>query len=85
MIGYVGAPRAWGLTRGMARVLGVDLTDAVVEGWLSRPELGAMVDRCGACPHEARCLDWLSRHVSAPALPGYCRNRQALEALRSPT
>ena len=25
---------AWGLTRGMGRVLGVNLADAVIEGWL---------------------------------------------------
>jgi hypothetical protein len=39
MIGYPEAPRAWWLTRGMARISGVNLPRAVVEGWLQRDEL----------------------------------------------
>ena len=36
MIGYPEAPKAWWLTRGMARISGVNLPRAVVEGWLQR-------------------------------------------------
>lgn len=82
MIGYVGAPRAWGLTRGMARVLDIDLADAVVEGWLSRAELAGMIDRCQGCPHGDDCIAWLGRTVQAKGLPGFCENKDAIEALR---
>lgn len=81
MIGYVEAPRAWGLTRGMGRVLGVSLADAVIEGWLSRAELAALVDRCQACGRAADCTGWLARQVSAEALPEFCPNKAPLEAL----
>ena len=56
MMGYVDAPRAWGYTRGMARVLGVNLTSAVVEGWLSREELADLV--VVSCPLCAFNLDF---------------------------
>ncbi|MEY4984254.1 MAG: hypothetical protein RIR62_2520 [Pseudomonadota bacterium] len=81
MIGYVEAPKAWGLTRGMARVIGMNLTDAVVEGWLTRPELADLVDRCQGCDQSEACTRWLSRTLSAEALPAYCANKAALEAL----
>jgi Family of unknown function (DUF6455) len=81
MIGFVEAPQAWGLTRGMARVLGLNLTHAVVDGWLTRPELGDLLDRCQACNRSADCTTWLARQVSTPALPEFCPNKAALEAL----
>jgi len=81
MIGYVEAPKAWGLTRGMGRVLGVNLTDAVVDGWLSRAELADLVDRCQACGRAEDCTRWLARHVAADALPSFCANKSPLEAL----
>lgn len=82
MIGYVEAPMAWALTRGMARVLGVNLTDAVVDGWLGREELATLVDRCQACDRSAQCTHWLGSVTKAPALPAFCANKAALEALR---
>ena len=44
MIGYPEAYKAWWLTRGMARISGVNLSRAVVEGWLQRAELDGLVD-----------------------------------------
>lgn len=84
MLGYVEAPKAWGLTRGMARVLGVNLTGAVVEGWLARSELAELVDRCQACRRAADCTAWLGRTAEAEVLPGFCPNKAALESLRTP-
>lgn len=81
MIGYVEAPMAWGLTRGMARVLGVNLTDAVIDGWMSREQLAGLVDRCQACGRDAECMGWLARTAKAQALPDCCANKRALEAL----
>lgn len=81
MIGYVEAPKAWGLTRGMARVLGLNLARAVVDGWLTRDELAELVDRCQACDRSEQCTAWLARMVQAESLPGYCANKHLLETL----
>lgn len=81
MIGYVEAPKAWGLTRGMARVLGLNLTRAVLDGWLTREELADLVDRCQVCERSGECTVWLARIVTSEALPGYCANKHLLESL----
>lgn len=81
MMGYVEAPRAWGLTQGMARVLGVNLTDAVIDGWMSRGELAGLVNRCQACGQDGECVDWLARTAKAKVLPSCCVNKRAIEAL----
>lgn len=82
MMGYVEQPRAWGYTRGMARAIGVNLPDAVVQGWLSREELAALVDTCGHCGHTGECTDWLARPAQPEALPGFCPNSRAIAALK---
>lgn len=82
MIGYPEAPRAWGYTRGMARAIGASLTEAVVEGWLSRAELGTLVEACRTCGATGDCTRWLARTVEARALPEFCPNAAALEALK---
>jgi tellurite resistance protein len=82
MIGYVEAQQAWCYTRGAARVVGVNLTEAVVDGWLSRGELAALVQVCRDCAAVARCTDFLAQTVAADLLPGYCPNKVAIEALR---
>ena len=81
MMGYVEAPKAWGLTRGMGRVVGVNLTDAVVEGWLTRGELADLVDRCQACGRSEDCPRWLAHVVRAEALPAFCPNKAGIESL----
>lgn len=81
MIGYVEAPKAWGLTRGMARVLGLNLTRAVLDGWLTRDDLAELVDRCQTCDRSCDCTAWLAHKVSSEALPNYCANKPLLEAL----
>lgn len=84
MIGFVDeeGPRAWGFTRGAARVVGVDLTGAVVDGWLRRTELAALVQACQKCAASEPCTDFLAHTVSSETLPGYCPNKAAIEALR---
>ena len=67
MLTYGEAPLAYGLTRGMARVIGVDLVRAVTEGWLSRAELGALVETCVGCRQAASCTAWLRRSACARA------------------
>lgn len=82
MLTYGEAPVAWGLTRGMAQAIGVDLVAAVTEGWLGRDELGALVAACQACDAQPRCAAWLGATPRAAALPAYCPNKADLEALR---
>ena len=81
MIGYPEAPKAWFLTRGMARISGVNLPQAVVEGWLPREELEALIARCAACTHGRDCEAWLAASGGAQAMPSFCPNRRAIEAL----
>lgn len=81
MLGYSESPMAWGLTRGMARLLGVNLPHAVVDGWLTRRELATLVERCSNCGQSAACTQWLATAVSAPCLPVFCPNKKELEVL----
>lgn len=81
MIGYTDAPRAWWLTRGMARIIGVNLPQAVLDGWLGRSELAGLISRCDGCSQSAQCNDWLARSARASGLPEFCPNKAALEAL----
>ncbi len=80
MIGFTEGPRAWGLTQGMARAVGVNLPAAVIEGWLTRSELARLVGRCQTCGQSARCLRWLAA-AHRPPLPDYCPNKPEIESL----
>lgn len=82
MIGYVEAPRAWWLTHGAARSVGVSLPHAVIEGWLTRGELAAIVGRCQSCTVTKDCEARLAEPQPAPALPEFCCNKAEIEALR---
>lgn len=81
MIGYPEAPKAWWLTRGMARISGVNLPRAVVEGWLQRDELEELITRCAACGRSELCETWLAGSGSAGAMPEFCPNKAGIEAL----
>jgi hypothetical protein len=81
MIGYPEAPKAWWLTRGMARISGVNLARAVVDGWLQRGELEYLVARCAACHAGLDCEAWLARSAEARQMPDFCPNKPGIEAL----
>jgi hypothetical protein len=81
MIGYVEAPRAWWLTHGMARAAGLDLPRAVLDGWISRKELAALVSRCQTCAGEATCTSFLAEAPRSPDLPAACPNAAEIERL----
>ncbi len=83
MIGYAETPKAWWLTRGMARISGVNLPRAVVEGWLPRPELERLVKACAACTHGAQCEGWLAQSGAARTMPDFCPNKAGIEGLRA--
>ena len=82
MVGYLEAPKAWALTRGMARLLGLNLVEAVTEGWYSRGDLAALVEACAICDQSARCTAYLSVTTSAESLPGFCPNKRLIEAVQ---
>lgn len=81
MMGYTEAPRAWGRTDSMARVLGISLAGAVVDGWMSRKELAGLVGRCNGCGHGRDCTGWMANVRRAGSLPEYCPNKAALEEM----
>jgi hypothetical protein len=82
MLTYGDAPVAWGLARGMARAIGVELVGAVIEGWLDRYELDRLVGVCLGCQAQAGCAAFLAITPRAPAPPDFCPNRTSLAALR---
>lgn len=81
MIDYIEAPRAWGMTRGMARVIGVNLVGAVTDGWLSRDGLAELVETCACCSQSTRCTAFLAITPQSLSVPGFCPNKPGLEAL----
>jgi hypothetical protein len=82
MFGYAEAPRAWGFTRGMAQVMGYSLTDAVLDGLLSRKELRNLVQACQSCNQTPDCSKWLARTAQSADGPDFCPNSAGLMALK---
>jgi hypothetical protein len=78
------AERHYWLTQGMARTAGVNLTDAIAAGRLTRDGLADMVVRCACCEFPERCVRWMAdgRHLGENP-PAYCLNHEAIEALRA--
>lgn len=83
MFGYATAPGAFGRTRAMARAVGLDLSGAVVEGWLSRAEMEALVSRCASCGRSGACDPFLATAPRGSPLPAFCANKPALDCLRA--
>lgn len=82
MATFLEAPMAFGLARGMARALGINLSEAVTEGWFSRRDLGEMVDVCAVCDHLPKCRAYLAETKRTESLPGFCANKSRIEALQ---
>ena len=81
MIGYAEAPHAWARAQRMAQVGGVNLARAVVDGWLARHELGAIVACCQGCGADAACGRWLDRALPVRRAPAFCANRATIAGL----
>ena len=82
MFEYTQAPITWALVRGMAQRAGFDAPRAVLDGWLSRAELGRLVDMCQKADCAKGCMDVLatpSKTTAAP--PQFCAIKAELEAL----
>ncbi|WP_338272076.1 DUF6455 family protein [Roseicyclus marinus] len=65
----------------MARTLGADLDDAELRGDLPPEMRDDMLSACTGCADPTGCAHWLSRRSEAEAAPGFCRNRDILQAL----
>lgn len=71
------------LVEEMANALGVDLTEEMMAGRWTPEDMQATVTRCLGCTDPAHCQGWLKDNKSgASETPGYCRNKELLEAMR---
>ena len=71
-----------GLVNRMAETLGVDLAEEAQRGNLPPQDLRGVVLNCMGCREAGACESWLADHPEgADATPGYCRNKERLEAL----
>ena len=75
--------RHFWLTRSVARMIGVNLTEAMEEGRLTPDGYCEMVSRCRTSGCCERCQSWLARQNGhAAAAPDCCANAPTLNALR---
>lgn len=70
------------LTRALAKRLGVNLTEAMHNGFLTESEFAKMITDCRCCGESNGCLAVLSE-INGPLEepPEYCRNAQILREL----
>ena len=72
------------LVEKMAETLGVDLTEEMMAGNWTPEDMQATVSRCLGCTDPAHCKGWLDENTAgADETPGYCRNKDLLEAMRT--
>jgi hypothetical protein len=83
-LGVTAAERHYWLTQGMARTAGVNLTEAIAAGRMTRRDLAHMVVRCAGCEFPERCVRWMAdgRHLGEGA-PAFCLNHEAIAAVRA--
>lgn len=83
-LGVTAAERHFWLTQGMARTVGVNLTEAIAGGRITRADLADMVVRCAGCEFSERCVRWMAdgRHLGEDP-PAYCLNHEVIEAIRA--
>ena len=72
------------LTLGMAKAVGVNLTNALHEGRISRAQYADIVTRCCGCTWGGGCVDWLAKQTDiADEVPLSCANHDTFKALRA--
>lgn len=70
------------LVNRMAGTLGVDLAEEMLRGSLPPQDLRSTVLNCMGCKEAEACGAWLDANAAgAEAAPGFCRNRERLQAL----
>lgn len=71
------------LIRGMARRHGINLSEAMGLGILSRPDFAAMIELCRNCPGApAGCREFQEDDADATTAPPWCANGPIIEGLR---
>lgn len=80
--------RAFWITHGVGRTLGIRFGEAIREGRFTAVGYARMVDRCAQCCQTDRCITWLAAPNSGSCgAPDYCPNAAELDRLaarRSP-
>ena len=71
------------MARGVARVMGVNLSDALADGRLSPEAYATMITRCRGCALVEACEDWLSRTPESASPPPGCCLARTLQQLRA--
>jgi len=72
------------LVEKMAETLGVDLTEEMMAGRWTPEDMQSTVSRCLGCTDPSQCKGWLQDNAAgADETPGYCRNKDLLEAMRA--
>lgn len=70
------------ITRGMARRMGVNLTEAMHDGLLTQADFAAMITRCRGCTGAEGCMAYLSDKSASPgSTPDWCKNGTILRDL----
>ena len=70
------------LTRSVARVMGVNLSEAMADNRLTAQDYSALVTACRGCALVENCTLWLAEHASTTRLaPPGCVNAGQLEDL----
>lgn len=73
------------LTRSVARVMGVSLSDAIRDGSLAPETYAGMVTRCRGCALVSACEEWLAAQSTlSSAPPPGCWHTETLTNLRRP-
>ncbi|MFD2174488.1 DUF6455 family protein [Rhodobacter lacus] len=71
------------ITRGIARRMGVNLSEAMQDGALTQADFADMILRCRECQGVDGCMTYLSGNDAAGSAPDWCANRAMLTGLRA--
>ncbi|WP_275806792.1 DUF6455 family protein [Pseudothioclava nitratireducens] len=72
------------LTRGLARRLGVNITESIHHGFLTQADFADLITRCRGCSRAQGCMAFLSENDGPLAsAPDWCPNAPILGELRA--
>ena len=72
------------ITRGVARAMGISLSEAMHSGQLKPEGYAAMVTACRGCALLEACQQWLGQQATiSPTPPPGCYNGEALSRLKA--
>lgn len=72
------------ITRGMARRLGLNLSEAMHDGFLTQADFTKMITTCRTCGRTEFCLAVLAEKGEGPEpIPQDCPNAEILNSLRA--